>query len=82
MTLSDISNKEIFYKPLECDWCEDVAEREGLCMKHWKGVCPNCEHIKGGVEEDCPCGREDLHIEGKGRHPRCKCECHDEEESK
>ena len=21
---------------IECDYCEDLAEREGLCMKHWK----------------------------------------------
>lgn len=39
-------------------------------------ICPNCEHLKGGVEEDCPCGRVD-------RHPRCNCECHEwKEESK
>ena len=21
-----------------CDYCEDVAVREGLCMKHWKAI--------------------------------------------
>jgi len=20
---------------IECDYCEDTAVREGLCMKHW-----------------------------------------------
>jgi len=21
-----------------CDYCEDVAVREGLCMNHWRGI--------------------------------------------
>ena len=23
---------------IDCDYCEDVAVREGLCMKHWKAM--------------------------------------------
>ena len=34
-------------------------------------ICPNCEHIKGGVEEDCQC--LSYRLGRVGRHPRCKC---------
>jgi hypothetical protein len=53
-----------------CQTCDEYIVNDKC------NCCGLCDHIKGGVEEDCPCGREEKHIEGKGRHPRCKCECH------
>jgi hypothetical protein len=57
-----------------CQTCDEVITND-LC-----GCCGNCEHIRGGDDENCSCDRHPNEgwkdDDGNIVHARCGCECH------